>query len=166
VFKVSLQSAFGVEAPCSLTDEEKAAVLGGKPTVEKLCRRLKRGSYKKVVIRTSSLKLVHEFGMVQPYRSSSNHWAPEDHRVFFLVVFRYFVYVFGGHVVCVWMYGTRVGYLPYCACSPFTSCGFQAQGDSTKRWFLFADWSIDVVTVNKQDVGSVQQWSHHLKKLR
>jgi len=73
VFKVSLQSAFGVEAPCSLTDEEKAAVLGGKPTVEKLCRRLKRGSYKKVVIRTSSLKLVHEFGMVQPYRSSSNH---------------------------------------------------------------------------------------------
>jgi len=50
VLKVSLQSAFGVEAPCSLTDEEKAAVLGGKPTIEELCRRLKGGSYKKVVV--------------------------------------------------------------------------------------------------------------------
>jgi len=71
-------------------------------------------------------------------------------------------------VVCVWMYGTRVGYLPYCACLPFiiTSCCFQAQGDSTKWEFLFADWSIDIATVNEQDVGSVQQWSHHLKKLR
>ena len=48
--KLSLQSAFGIEAPCSLTDEEKAAVLGGKPTIEELCKRLRGGSFKKVVM--------------------------------------------------------------------------------------------------------------------
>ena len=48
--RISLQSAFGVEAPCTLTDEEKCTVLGGTPTIEELCGRLKKGQYRKVIV--------------------------------------------------------------------------------------------------------------------
>ena len=48
--RISLQSAFGVEAPSTLTDEEKCAVLGGKPTVEELCHRLRKGRYRNIIV--------------------------------------------------------------------------------------------------------------------
>ena len=47
---VSLQTAFNVEAPCTLTDEEKHSVLDGAPTPEELCKRLKSGGYKNSLV--------------------------------------------------------------------------------------------------------------------
>ena len=39
-----------MEGPCSLTDAEKHSVLGGEPTLESLCRRMKAGHYKNVIV--------------------------------------------------------------------------------------------------------------------
>ena len=50
VLKISLQSAFNVESPSTLTDEEKQAVLGGSASLEEICSRLKEGVYKKVLV--------------------------------------------------------------------------------------------------------------------
>ncbi len=47
---ISLQSAFGLEPTCTLTEEEKRAVLGGIPTIDELCGRLGKGQYQRVVI--------------------------------------------------------------------------------------------------------------------
>ena len=48
--RVSLESAFGVEGPCHLTDAEKLSVLNGEPTLESLCSGLKAGHYKNVIV--------------------------------------------------------------------------------------------------------------------
>ena len=48
--RVSLESALGVEAPPNLTDSEKDAVLGGHPSLDALCSRLKAGKYKRIVV--------------------------------------------------------------------------------------------------------------------
>lgn len=48
--RVSLESAFGVESPCNLTEAEKRSVLGGIPTLESLCSRLKAGRYKRTIV--------------------------------------------------------------------------------------------------------------------
>lgn len=50
VLKVSLQSAYNIESPSSLSDEEKQAVLGGNVTLEEICKRLKEGAYKRVMV--------------------------------------------------------------------------------------------------------------------
>ncbi len=47
---ISLQSAFGLEPTCTLTDDQKFSVLGGNPTIDELCRRLTAGQYKRVVV--------------------------------------------------------------------------------------------------------------------
>ena len=47
---MSLESALGVEGPCSLTEAEKHSVLGGRPSLEAICSRLKTGQYKKVIV--------------------------------------------------------------------------------------------------------------------
>ena len=48
--RVSLESAFGVETPPNLTDSEKSSVLGGHPSLEALCSRLKDGRYKRIIV--------------------------------------------------------------------------------------------------------------------
>lgn len=50
VLRVTLESAFGVEGPCNLTEAEKLSILDGKPTLESLCSRLKDGHYKKIIV--------------------------------------------------------------------------------------------------------------------
>lgn len=47
---MSLESTFGVEGPCNLTEAEKHSILDGKPTLESLCSRLKDGHYKKIIV--------------------------------------------------------------------------------------------------------------------
>ena len=47
---ISLSSAFGGEPPNTLTQEEKEAVFGRRPTVKELCKRLKAGSYKDIIV--------------------------------------------------------------------------------------------------------------------
>jgi len=47
---VSLESALGVEAPSTLTDSEKDAVLGAHPSLDALCSQLKAGRYKRIVV--------------------------------------------------------------------------------------------------------------------
>ena len=42
------------EKPCTLTKDEKMSVLGGRPDVAELCRRLKEGQYQKVVVMTGA----------------------------------------------------------------------------------------------------------------
>lgn len=51
---LSLSSAFGVATPCTLTDEEKQSVFGGKPSLASLCSRLKEGHYHKVIVLTGA----------------------------------------------------------------------------------------------------------------
>ena len=51
---ISLQGAFGGEPTCTLSAEEKQAVLRGSPTLEELCRRIKGGNYKKVIVMTGA----------------------------------------------------------------------------------------------------------------
>ncbi len=51
---LSLTSAYGIETPCKLSEQEKLSVLGGKPSLEELCRRLKEGRYKKVIVMTGA----------------------------------------------------------------------------------------------------------------
>lgn len=50
----SLASAYGVAPPCSLTEEEKLSVLGGKPSLDELCRRLREGRYQKIIVMTGA----------------------------------------------------------------------------------------------------------------
>lgn len=51
VLAASLSSAYGVELPCTLTEEEKLSVFEGKkPSLEELCRRLKERQYRKVIV--------------------------------------------------------------------------------------------------------------------
>lgn len=52
--RISLQSAFGIEAPTSLTLEEQYAVFEGKASIEEMCRRLKDGQYKQIIIMTGA----------------------------------------------------------------------------------------------------------------
>ena len=47
---ISLQSALGVAAPCSLSEPEKQEVLGGAPSIDALCERLRAGQYQRVVV--------------------------------------------------------------------------------------------------------------------
>lgn len=47
---LSLSSAFGVQAPCTITEEEKLSVFGGKPTLANLCSKLKEGCYRRVIV--------------------------------------------------------------------------------------------------------------------
>ncbi len=50
VLALSLTSAFGGEVPCTLSENEKLSVLGGKATLPELCERLKEGHYHKVIV--------------------------------------------------------------------------------------------------------------------
>ena len=47
---LSLTSAFGGEVPCTLTEDEKLSVFGGKATLTELCKRLREGYYHKVIV--------------------------------------------------------------------------------------------------------------------
>lgn len=47
---LSLSSAHGIATPCTLTDEEKRSVFGGKPNLANLCCKLKEGHYHKVIV--------------------------------------------------------------------------------------------------------------------
>lgn len=40
--------------PCTVTEDEKKSVFGGNPTLLELCKRLKRGSYQKVIVLTGA----------------------------------------------------------------------------------------------------------------
>ena len=51
VLRVSLESALGVEGPCTLTESQKSSIFGGgRPTLEALCSRLRDGSYSRVIV--------------------------------------------------------------------------------------------------------------------
>lgn len=52
--RITLQTAFGVEATCTLTAEERHAVLGGKPDIDEICRRLNSGQFKHIVVMTGA----------------------------------------------------------------------------------------------------------------
>ena len=52
--RITLQTAFGVEATCTLTAEERHAVLGGKPDIDEICRQLNSGRFKHVVVMTGA----------------------------------------------------------------------------------------------------------------
>lgn len=47
---VSLSSAWGMEVPCSLTEQEKLSVFDGRLSLAELGKRLKEGRYKKVIV--------------------------------------------------------------------------------------------------------------------
>ena len=52
--RITLQTAFGLEATCTLTAEERHAVLGGKPDVEEVCKRLNSGQFKHIIVMTGA----------------------------------------------------------------------------------------------------------------
>ena len=45
---------FGVQPPDSLALDEKVAVLGGKPDVDEICKRLELGQFKHIVVMTGA----------------------------------------------------------------------------------------------------------------
>ena len=52
--RISLQTAFGIEAPATLSLEEQYAVFEGKANIEEVCRRLKDGQYKQIIVMTGA----------------------------------------------------------------------------------------------------------------
>ena len=52
--RVSLQTSFGIEATCTLTAEERQSVLGGKPDINLLCKRLTTGHFKQIIVMTGA----------------------------------------------------------------------------------------------------------------
>ena len=52
--RISLQTAFGIEAPGTLTLEEQYAVFEGKANIEEVCQRLKDGQYKQIIVMTGA----------------------------------------------------------------------------------------------------------------